>query len=359
MPTLRTVLAGACLALLAPFALADEPPPTSDIPGAADSPLLKRYEGSFIVSYQQHAFDELRIPLSPLKAVAGQSDKHNNRLFAPERQVTVEGAFTRLVYLLPENRSPLEVLRNYQEEIQALGGRIEFECKAEECGGDPHRATSGGGGNMSLAQYFLYEANVKDKNFSNGHCALTSRIDNQRFLAARVPQDAGDVWISVHTYQLVTGNYCKPIAGRTVALVHVSEPKAREQKMVLVKAEQMASSLDSDGSISLYGIYFDADQAQIKPESDPTLQEIAKLLSSQPGMAVLVVGHTDSQGSYQHNLTLSARRAEAVKAALQSRYGIDGQRMTAAGAGMMAPVASNATEEGRAKNRRVTLVKAN
>jgi OOP family OmpA-OmpF porin len=97
----------------------------------------------------------------------------------------------------------------------------------------------------------------------------------------------------------------------------------------------------------------------IKPESEPTLKEIAALLKNQPNLAVLVVGHTDNQGSYEHNLNLSNRRAQAVKNALQQRYGIDTKRMTAAGAGMMAPVASNATEEGRAKNRRVTLVRLN
>jgi len=74
---------------------------------------------------------------------------------------------------------------------------------------------------------------------------------------------------------------------------------------------------------------------------------------------VLVVGHTDNQGSYEYNLDLSAKRANAVKAALVSSHGVDAKRLTAAGAGMMAPVATNDSEEGRAKNRRVVLVKAN
>jgi outer membrane protein OmpA-like peptidoglycan-associated protein len=76
-------------------------------------------------------------------------------------------------------------------------------------------------------------------------------------------------------------------------------------------------------------------------------------------MAVIVVGHTDNQGAFDYNIDLSSRRAQSVKAARVSKYGIDGGRLTAAGAGMMAPVASNDDETGRAKNRRVVLVKAN
>jgi outer membrane protein OmpA-like peptidoglycan-associated protein len=129
--------------------------------------------------------------------------------------------------------------------------------------------------------------------------------------------------------------------------------------MVLVEAAAMEQSLVATGSVSLYGILFDFDQAEIKPESEPTLSEIAKLLTDDPSLAVLVVGHTDNAGSFDYNLDLSSRRAAAVREALISVHGIDGSRLTAAGAGMMAPVANNESEEGRAKNRRVVLVRLN
>jgi outer membrane protein OmpA-like peptidoglycan-associated protein len=153
--------------------------------------------------------------------------------------------------------------------------------------------------------------------------------------------------------------YCDALKGRTVAIVHVLEPKGRDRKMVVVEAKEMQSAIDVDGSIALYGIYFDTDKAELKPESAPTLKEIAGLMAAEPKLAVLVVGHTDSQGSFDYNLDLSARRAAAVKAALVSGHGVDANRLATAGAGMMAPVATNATDEGRAKNRRVALVKAN
>jgi outer membrane protein OmpA-like peptidoglycan-associated protein len=94
----------------------------------------------------------------------------------------------------------------------------------------------------------------------------------------------------------------------------------------------------------------------LKPESRPTLDEIARLLRAQPQLAVVIVGHTDSQGAYDHNMDLSRRRAEAVAQALVSSYQIARTRLRTAGVGFLAPVGSNATDEGRTLNRRVELV---
>ena len=124
----------------------------------------------------------------------------------------------------------------------------------------------------------------------------------------------------------------------------------------MVDAAAMAKGLGDKGHIALYGIYFDTDKAAIKPESRPTLEEIAKLLNGQPTLNVFIVGHTDSQGSFEHNMTLSRQRAEAVAAALVTSHKIARARLRTAGVGMLSPVGSNATEDGRALNRRVELV---
>ena len=84
--------------------------------------------------------------------------------------------------------------------------------------------------------------------------------------------------------------------------------------------------------------------------------EIAALLKAQPTLKVVIVGHTDSQGTYQYNMDLSQRRAAAVAAELTKTYGIAAARLTTAGVGYLAPLGSNATEDGRALNRRVELV---
>jgi len=127
-----------------------------------------------------------------------------------------------------------------------------------------------------------------------------------------------------------------------------------ENKMV--DAAAMAKGLGEKGHIALYGIYFDTDKATLKKESAPTLAEMAKLLGGQPQMRVFIVGHTDSQGAYEHNMTLSRQRAEAVAAALSGSYRVARDRLYTAGVGYLAPIGSNATEDGRALNRRVELV---
>ena len=135
----------------------------------------------------------------------------------------------------------------------------------------------------------------------------------------------------------------------------IVERQAMKQD-VAIDAAAMAGGLDSNGSISLYGIYFDTGKSDLKPESEPTLSEIAKLLKEKSTLKVAIVGHTDMVGDPAANLRLSQARAQSVIAALVGKYGIASSRLTAFGNGSYAPVASNTTEEGRAKNRRVELV---
>jgi outer membrane protein OmpA-like peptidoglycan-associated protein len=94
----------------------------------------------------------------------------------------------------------------------------------------------------------------------------------------------------------------------------------------------------------------------LKPESDPQLAEMAKLLAAQPNLQVFIVGHTDNQGAFDANLKLSTDRATAVRDALVGRFNVATARVTPYGVASVAPVASNVNEAGRARNRRVELV---
>ena len=140
-------------------------------------------------------------------------------------------------------------------------------------------------------------------------------------------------------------------------LLDVVESAPMESKMVTVDAATMAENVATTGHVALYGIYFDTDKSDIKPESAPTLEEIAKFLKQDPKVKLYVVGHTDNVGEYQYNMGLSERRAAAVVKELTAKYGVAAARLKPAGAGPIAPVAPNDAEEGRAKNRRVELVK--
>ncbi|RDJ20458.1 flagellar motor protein MotB [Bosea caraganae] len=356
---MKRLFAAGLLALVSiTSAWADATIPTKDIPGAKDSPLLKRYDGSFIVSYERVAFTDFKVPLSALEPV-DKRDSSNNILHLPKQEKEVEGSRTRLVYLLPAERSPLEVLRNYQDEVEAISGSVLFSCKGEGCGGDAQRSSSGGGGESSLLMYFVREGDLKEPSFSNGACALTTGITDQRFFSAKLPHPDGEAYVTVQTYQVSDELYCKAFNGRTVAVVHIVEPRPRDRKMTTVKAEEMARSIDATGRIALYGIFFDTDKAELKTGSEPALTEIAALLKTDPKLAVLIVGHTDNQGSFDYNVELSRKRADAVVKALVATHKIDAKRLRAAGAGMIAPAAANDADSGRAKNRRVEVVKLN
>ncbi len=337
------------------FSQALDKVPAADKKGARDNALLKRYEGSFIVAYEHKSFDEFNLPLSKLEQLPDdKKDAHNNRVYEPKQKKSLEGERTRIVYVIPPDRSPLEVLRNYQEEIEGKGGKVLYQCKAEGCGGDQSRSSHGGGGDMSLSMYLYPPERVQDTNFNNGHCTQTIQITDQRYLAAEIPGEGAHV--SVLTYTVHDDGYCKQVDGRTVAAVDVLQTKSREQKMVTVNASEMASKIAQTGSIALYGIYFDFNKADLKPESDVTLEQIAQLLKKDGGLKLLVVGHTDNVGTYDFNVGLSQRRAAAVVGALNGKYSIAKARLTPVGVSFAAPVASNKTDEGRAKNRRVELV---
>ena len=126
---------------------------------------------------------------------------------------------------------------------------------------------------------------------------------------------------------------------------------------VAADASSLASSIRETGKASVYGIYFDSGKWDIKPESEPALQEIAKMLKADMGLKVYVVGHTDNVGTVESNLKLSQDRGEAVLQALVRDHGIAAARLRSYGCGLFAPVASNDAEAGRARNRRVELVK--
>ncbi|MBM4783024.1 MAG: OmpA family protein [Archangiaceae bacterium] len=134
----------------------------------------------------------------------------------------------------------------------------------------------------------------------------------------------------------------------------IVETKALEVEVV-ADAAALKQGLAAEGRIALYGIYFDTGKAVVKPESEPTLVQVTKLLKDNPALKLFVVGHTDSTATLEVNLKLSGDRAAAVVAALVGR-GIDAGRLKAAGVGPYSPVATNRDEAGRAKNRRVELV---
>lgn len=303
----------------------------SDAPGTSDPTDLKRIEGALIFGYDQSGYDELSVPTSKV----GYD--------GPETALTIEGPRTRVLYVVPGDRSPLEVIRNYQAELAETGFEILYECGNEDCGP------------VSAMSQFLYprEARLQNMGRVTGSAYSLPRGDQRYSLATNA--ETGRT-VSIYA-AFETFDHFPELFEKTLVLVDVIEGAPMTRRMEFVSAAEMALSLGADGRVSLYGVHFAYDSDALTAESDPTLAEIAKYLAAEPNTQVFIVGHTDMTGGYAYNIDLSQRRAAAVVQALTGRYGVAANRLEAAGVGPLAPVAENITEEGRALNRRVELVR--
>lgn len=210
---------------------------------------------------------------------------------------TEEGKVTSLFYQAPppKKAAALEIVRNYEAAITKAGGTV-------------------------------------------------VDIDPQRFVYGKIVQNGQEVWTQAEA---------RPGANIRLTIV---EKKAMTQHIV-ADAAAFGNDIQTTGHAAVYGIYFDTAKAELKPDSTPALQEVAKLLAADPALKLWVVGHTDGVGAVDTNMKLSQARADAVVAALTTAHGVAPARLKGYGVGPLAPVASNAGEAGRAKNRRVELVK--
>ena len=329
----------------------------SDVKGSKDHPMVSRYAGSVIIGYDFRKFDEFVVPLGPLKRTGERPAAGGgfSPTFEPARSQRVEGRATRILYVGPPDRSPLEIVRNYELELKKNGFDTLYTCAGIQCGLD----------DGWLAENYLY---TLDKRLSQtpprgsgrpegqvSEYALGSPI-NQRYLAAKRSRPEGDVYVSVYV-ATNRATHHKETQDHPVILLDVVDAVPIETGMVTIDAAAMAKDISSTGHVALYGLHFDTDKADLKPESQPTLQEIAKLLQQDASLKLYIVGHTDNVGGFEYNIALSERRATAVVKELILKHGIAATRLKPAGVGMLTPVAPNDGEEGRAKNRRVELVK--
>ncbi len=164
-----------------------------------------------------------------------------------------------------------------------------------------------------------------------------------RMTTLLVVKEGAETWVQVQPYY----------GGKEYHLVIVTRQAMRQD--VVANADALRKSLAEEGHALVSGLYFDFNKADLKPESKPALDELVRLLKSSPDLRVWVVGHTDYVGTQDSNLALSKARAASVVAALVAS-GIAPSRLASFGNGPYAPVATNATDEGRAQNRRVELV---
>jgi OmpA-OmpF porin, OOP family len=309
----------------------------ADMEGSEDHPLVKRFEGSSIRRYLTKDYDEMKFTLARVDFDYEKQD------FKPYEQMRKEGRRTSILYGMPDGISVLEALRNYQNELEAQGFVILFEGSGEE--------------GLDNGYDRFAEQTYKNTAPEEWLTPLTLTKDYRYLAAKKTRDDGGEIWVSLYVVMNSEWDSEKFPKGRAIARLDVIETKAMGNRMVTVKAAEMAEKMDATGRVALYGIQFDFNKTDLKAESKPTLDQIAKLLSENSKMKLLVVGHTDNVGAFEFNRDLSARRAAAVVTALKSDYGIVAERLFPFGVAFASPIASNTTEEGRAKNRRVELVK--
>lgn len=340
MSTRRPLVTLALVLLTGGIAIAQTTTPAQDAPGTKDYPGMPRYEGSTILLQSQQQYGELGLQIGGL-STPNSAD--------PKEVRNVEGRTHRTTYLLTNatrgKRSTLELARNYEQAFKQLGFTTLWAAgQAELRNGPP-------------IQY--YGTPELDKQL------LTTGVKERRYFCLEKAGLFAAVFVAARSWEhvMMDSSEANPWKQRisipedsVLIQVDYVDTRPMEEKMVMVSAAEMQKSISNSGKVAIYGILFDFNKADIKPESAPTLQEMATLLKNEPALKVLVVGHTDNVGTFEFNEDLSKRRARAVVAELAARHGIAADRMTPLGASFMAPVTTNSTEEGRALNRRVELV---
>jgi OOP family OmpA-OmpF porin len=222
--------------------------------------------------------------------------------FATDPVTHVEGRFWKIDYVVPDNgkkSGPVQIARNYTDLFVKRGGKKVADS-----------VSSGGGTSV-----------------------------------AWMPAGGKKIWVQIDINN----------EGEQYSLIVVEEA-AMEQKVEFT-AMELAKALADTGSVALYGILFDTGKATIKPESVKALASVGDLLKSQAALKLEIQGHTDNVGTAAANLKLSQDRAAAVKAYLVQTFAIAADRLSAVGLGDTKSVGDNTTDAGRAKNRRVELVK--
>lgn len=289
---------------------------TKDVPNSQDHPAVSRFAGSVIRFYDNKNFDAYALRLGPV--VWGKE--------STTQKQALEGAVTRIVYQSPKANSVLEVFRNYEQALQAGGFETLFRCETDACGS---------GFSSS------YPTNA-------GMSHVRGFTEQQRYLAARRSDDNGSVYVAVFVVLSHDG---------PVTRLDVVEIKPMQTGQVTVTPTQIKSDFEKTGRAVIREFYFDSGKAVLKPESKPALEAVAQFLREKPELNIFVVGHTDSDGGFDTNQQLSQQRAQAVVDELTRQYGIPANRLTAKGVSYLCPVAGNDTEAGKAKNRRVELVR--
>lgn len=263
-----------------------------------------------------------------------------------------EGHILRRTWQVRGSASVLQVLAPLRRQLEAAGFEILFQCEARQCGGFDFRfgieVVPAPDMVISLSDYhFLAAAKPASSKpaspeVSNAQAAdLTAQPEVVSLLVSRSGR--------ANYVQLIEVSPVEQAPLAPLAIVAPQAPAPEAEPDISVR-------LLEQGHAVLNGLVFDTGAATLGQAAVPSLERLAAFLTAEPEARILIVGHTDSLGGLESNRALSQRRATVVKEALVESYGADPERIDVAGAGYMAPIASNLSVEGREHNRRVEAV---
>jgi len=292
---------------------------TSDIKGAKDFPLVSRFDGSFIAWYQVKNFDRYYM----LSLKDNTLDKYE-----------IDGKITRIQYESQKEHSVFEIYKSYELALKNAGFNILLTLDKTNCG-------------VNLSEQ-LYIGEFNGLNALSGDRIKPDYTDGQfAYLSAKKKIDDKEIYIVIYVTQWKSD----------APLITFDAIEVKSMDKALVSVKDMQTSIMENGHIAIYNIYFDTGKSEIKDSSSEVLKNIAEYLNANPDDKYIIVGHTDNVGDFQANIKLSKERAEAVKNKLVSKYVVKAEQLITYGDGQTAPVTTNSTKEGRAKNRRVEIVK--
>jgi outer membrane protein OmpA-like peptidoglycan-associated protein len=288
--------------------------------------ILSGFKGALVSFQKTTKWDSYIIPVSKL----GYNSWEN--------PLKVQGEITRTQYTTSKDNNPSFVYMNYLDAMKKANWEILFSGSGpDELGFDSYEW-----------QYNMFQEGYKQGDQFGNKLGFrgSSASSGYAYIAAKM--EDGDTSYYAVIYIVEQDDH---------TMINEDIIKAKTPKVGLVTAQLLTENIDKKGHLALEGIYFDLAKATLTDKSDKALKNIADYLNAHKDEKFFIVGHTDSDGDFSANLVLSKNRATAVMSALIDKYGVDANQLQAEGVANLAPIATNATTEGKAKNRRVEIVK--
>lgn len=284
--------------------------------------LLSKYPGASVVTKSTKKFDNYDLIYGPVSYLKTE-DENEREGYAPSQVVDIQGQYQRTIFDHKKDDSALEIFSNIKAELLKKEFEILYSCEQKSCG--------------DLQGWQLYLTTDID-----------GEIDHQYYLIAKHHRKQGGDWYISY--------YVNDIGAEPRSLVDIVRTGEFIFDNHVINSELLASKLDENGKVTLRGVFFDTGKATLKEQANRSLKEVFKVLSNNETLKLHVVGHTDNVGDFDFNMSLSNRRAAAVRQKLVDEFGINANRLKSYGVGSLSPALPNDSPMNRSMNRRVELV---